>query len=133
MNTAGVPIIPSAPADFNPGNKNGANVVVILHAALNKPIPVTYSIADMQGSKPALHVIDFRRGSAGEGRIDQPPKQVVVNVRLQGQPNKLGQGVQNYRGDKLSLNFQNIEVRVVLQVMATFTGLDIITSDTVKV
>ena len=36
-----------------------------------------------------------------------------------------------YKGDKLSLNFQNIEVRSVLQVLADFTGLNIITSDTV--
>ncbi len=36
-----------------------------------------------------------------------------------------------YKGEKLSLNFQNIEVRSVLQVLADFTGLNIITSDTV--
>ncbi|MGH8677924.1 MAG: AMIN domain-containing protein, partial [Burkholderiales bacterium] len=36
-----------------------------------------------------------------------------------------------YSGEKLSLNFQNIEVRSVLQVLADFTGLNIITSDTV--
>ncbi|HEX4986652.1 MAG TPA: type IV pilus secretin PilQ [Burkholderiales bacterium] len=37
-----------------------------------------------------------------------------------------------YTGEKLSLNFQNIEVRAVLQVIADFTGLNIITSDTVS-
>jgi type IV pilus assembly protein PilQ len=36
-----------------------------------------------------------------------------------------------YTGEKLSLNFQNVEVRAVLQVIADFTGLNIITSDTV--
>ncbi len=36
-----------------------------------------------------------------------------------------------FKGEKLSLNFQNIEVRSVLQVLADFTGLNIITSDTV--
>ncbi len=36
-----------------------------------------------------------------------------------------------YTGEKLSLNFQNIEVRSVLQVLADFTGLNMITSDTV--
>ena len=36
-----------------------------------------------------------------------------------------------YTGEKLSLNFQNVEVRAVLQVLADFTGLNIITSDTV--
>jgi type IV pilus assembly protein PilQ len=48
-------------------------------------------------------------------------------------PNKLTQGTrQGYKGEKLSLNFQNVEVRSVLQVIADFTGLNIITSDTVQ-
>ena len=37
-----------------------------------------------------------------------------------------------YNGDKLSLNFQNIEVRAVLQLLADFTGLNLVTSDTVQ-
>ena len=37
-----------------------------------------------------------------------------------------------FSGEKLSLNFQNVEVRAVLQVIADFTGLNIITSDTVS-
>lgn len=36
-----------------------------------------------------------------------------------------------YTGDKLSLNFQNIEVRSVLQLIADFTGLNLVASDTV--
>ncbi|MCC7039449.1 MAG: type IV pilus secretin PilQ [Burkholderiales bacterium] len=48
-------------------------------------------------------------------------------------PNKLVQGSRGgYKGEKLSLNFQNVEVRSVLQVIADFTGLNIITSDTVQ-
>ncbi|WP_304362175.1 type IV pilus secretin PilQ family protein [Collimonas fungivorans] len=160
--------------------------------------------APLLNGKPALRDIDFRRGTAGEGRvvIDLPNTQVGVDVRQQGQtivvdflktslpdvlrrkldvgdfgtpvkmittvtqgenvrmiiepkglweqsayqsdsqlvievkpikedPNKLAQGAQGYRGDKLSLNFQNVEVRSVLQVIVDFTGLNIITSDTV--
>lgn len=37
-----------------------------------------------------------------------------------------------YKGDKLSLNFQNIDVRAVLQVIADFTNLDVVTSDSVS-
>ncbi len=37
-----------------------------------------------------------------------------------------------YTGEKLSLNFQNVEVRSVLQVIADFTNLNIIASDSVK-
>jgi len=39
---------------------------------------------------------------------------------------------QNYTGEKLSLNFQDIEVRAVLQLIADFTGLNMVTSDSVK-
>ena len=37
-----------------------------------------------------------------------------------------------YSGERLSLNFQKIDVRSALQVIADFTGLNIVTSDTVK-
>jgi type IV pilus assembly protein PilQ len=166
-------------------------------------MPVTAGSSAAAG-KSSLLDIDFRRGSAGEGRVvvNLPNNQVGVDVRQQGQnividflktrlpdvlrrrldvtdfgtpvqtvtatpvgdnvrmviaskglwehsayqsdtqlvvevkplkedPNKLTQGTQGYRGERLSLNFQNVEVRAVLQVIADFTGLNIITSDTV--
>ena len=63
----------------------------------------------------------------------QSDAQLVVEVKpITEDPNKLTQGTQGYRGEKLSLNFQNVEVRAVLQVIADFTGLNIITSDTVN-
>ncbi len=47
-------------------------------------------------------------------------------------PTKLIQGTRaGYKGEKLTLNFQNVEVRSVLQVIADFTGMNIVTSDTV--
>jgi type IV pilus assembly protein PilQ len=36
-----------------------------------------------------------------------------------------------YEGERLSLNFQNIEVRSVLQLIADFTGLNLVVSDSV--
>jgi type IV pilus assembly protein PilQ len=36
-----------------------------------------------------------------------------------------------YTGERLSLNFQNIEIRAVLQLIADFTGLNLVASDTV--
>ncbi|MDH5184373.1 MAG: type IV pilus secretin PilQ family protein, partial [Gammaproteobacteria bacterium] len=36
-----------------------------------------------------------------------------------------------FRGEKLNLNFQDIEVRAVLQIIADFTSLNIVVSDTV--
>lgn len=62
----------------------------------------------------------------------QSDTQLVVEVKpVKEDPNKLVQGTQGYSGERLSLNFQNVEVRAVLQVIADFTGLNIITSDTV--
>ncbi len=37
-----------------------------------------------------------------------------------------------YSGDRLTLNFQDIEVRAVLQLLADFTGLNLVASDSVK-
>ena len=37
-----------------------------------------------------------------------------------------------YSGERLSLNFQDIEVRSVLQLIADFTGLNVVVSDTVR-
>ncbi len=63
----------------------------------------------------------------------QTDNQFVVEVKpVQVDPNKLVQGSRGgYSGEKLSLNFQNVEVRSVLNVIADFTDLNIITSDSV--
>ncbi len=61
----------------------------------------------------------------------QSGNQFVVEVRPKKVDlNKLSRGP-NYTGEKLSLNFQNIEVRSLLQVIADFTNFNIVTSDTV--
>jgi len=63
----------------------------------------------------------------------QTDNRFILEVRqVVEDPNKLVQGSrQGYTGEKLSLNFQNVDVRAVLRVIADFTGLNIITSDTV--
>jgi len=62
----------------------------------------------------------------------QTDRQFIVEVKAVDEGSKpgLGEG-KGYTGDKLSLNFQNVEVRAVLQVIADFTGLNIVTSDSV--
>ncbi|MBK7791890.1 MAG: type IV pilus secretin PilQ family protein [Betaproteobacteria bacterium] len=64
----------------------------------------------------------------------QTDNRFIIEVKpIQEDPNRLIQGSrQGYKGERLSLNFQNVEVRAVLQVIADFTGLNIITSDTVQ-
>jgi type IV pilus assembly protein PilQ len=63
----------------------------------------------------------------------QTDTQFILEVKpVKEDPNRLVQSASpGYAGEKLSLNFQNVEVRAVLQVIADFTGLNIITSDTV--
>jgi type IV pilus assembly protein PilQ len=63
----------------------------------------------------------------------QTDTQFVVEVKqLVPDPNKLTQSSKpGFHGEKLSLNFQNVEVRSVLNVIADFTDLNIITSDAV--
>ena len=92
---------------------------------------------------PVRFVDTFEQG--GNARIVVEPRgiweysayqtdtQFIVEVKpVKEDPNKLIQGsAPGYSGEKLSLNFQNVEVRAVLQVIADFTGLNIITSDTV--
>jgi type IV pilus assembly protein PilQ len=61
----------------------------------------------------------------------QSDEQFVVEVKeIKVDPRKLTQG-SGYNGQKLSLNFQNIEVRSLLQVIADFTNFNIVTSDSV--
>ncbi|MFG6446887.1 type IV pilus secretin PilQ [Roseateles sp. BYS180W] len=61
----------------------------------------------------------------------QSDSQFVLEVRPQKvDPNKLVQGP-GFSGEKLSLNFQSIEVRALLQVIADFTKFNVVTSDTV--
>jgi type IV pilus assembly protein PilQ len=64
----------------------------------------------------------------------QSDSQLVIEVRqVIEDPNKLVQGSRGgYQGEKLSLNFQNVEVRSVLQVISDFTNLNIVVSDSVS-
>lgn len=66
----------------------------------------------------------------------QTDKRLVVEVRKvsaeEVEAALQAQGKATYKGEKLSLNFQNVEVRSLLQVIAEFTGMNIITSDSVN-
>ena len=92
---------------------------------------------------PVIFVDTMKQGKNGRMVIEpqgnweqsayQADKKFIIDVRpVVDDPNKLVRGAKTgYAGEKLSLNFQNIEVRAVLQVIADFTGLNIVTSDTV--
>ena len=90
--------------------------------------PVQYLVASQVGDK--VRVIVEAKG-AWEHSAYQSDNQFVLEVRPQKvDPNKLVQGP-GYAGDKLSLNFQSIEVRALLQVIADFTNFNVVTSDSV--
>lgn len=94
-------------------------------------------------STPVVYVDTMKQGKNGHMVIEpkgswehsayQADKKFIIDVRpIVEDPNKLVKGSKpGYAGEKLSLNFQNIEVRSVLQVIGDFTGLNIITTDTV--
>jgi type IV pilus assembly protein PilQ len=68
-----------------------------------------------------------------EQTVYQSDTQLVIDVKpIKEDPNKLTQGSLGYRGEKLSFNFQNVEVRAALQAIADISGLNIITSDSVS-
>ncbi len=92
--------------------------------------PVLYIDTLKQGNN--VRMVIEPKGS-WEQSAYQADKRFIIDVRpIIEDPNKLVQGSKpGYAGEKLSLNFQNIDVRSVLQVIADFTGLNIITSDTV--
>lgn len=63
----------------------------------------------------------------------QTDNQFIIEVRPKlVDASQANGGKPRYTGEKLSLNFQNTDIRSVLQVIADFTGKNIITSDTVK-
>lgn len=68
-----------------------------------------------------------------EQTVYQSDTQLVIDVKpIKEDTNKLTQGTQGYRGEKISFNFQNVEVRAALQAIADISGLNIITSDSVS-
>ena len=90
--------------------------------------PVQRITATQSGDK--VRLVIAARGE-WEHSAYQSDNQLVVELHpVRADPNKLTQGP-GYRGEKLSLNFQNVEIRALLQVIADFTGFNIITSDSV--
>ena len=93
--------------------------------------PVTAISTAAQGENTRMTIA--ARGG-WEHNAYQSDTQFVIEIKaLVEDPNKLIQSSRpGYQGEKLSLNFQNVDVRAVLQVIADFTGFNIITSDTVS-
>ena len=77
-----------------------------------------------------VHMVISPTG-AWEHSAYQTDNQFVLEVRpAKNDPNKLVAG-QGYTGQRLSLNFQSIEIRALLQIIADFSDFNVVTSDTV--
>ena len=115
-------------------------VVEFLKSSLPEGLRRRLDVADF--GTPIQTVTTFQTGDkvrmvvepkgAWEHSAYQSDNQFVLEVRQQKtDPNKITQG-QIFTGEKLSLNFQNIEIRSLLQVIADFTNFNIVTSDSVS-
>ena len=123
--------------------KNKGKTIVIDFIDTDVPNELQRRLNVINFNTPVLYVDTIKRGKNGQIIIEpkgdweqsayQADKKFIVDVRPVVQdPNKLIQGSKvGFAGEKLSLNFQNIEVRSVLQVIADFTGKNIVASDTV--
>ena len=77
-----------------------------------------------------VHMVVSPTG-AWEHSAYQTDNQFVLEVRpAKNDPNKLVPG-QGYTGQRLSLNFQSIEIRALLQIIADFSDFNVVTSDSV--
>ncbi len=91
--------------------------------------PVTTVTTAAQGSNVRMTI---EAQGQWEQSVYQSETQLVVDVRpVKEDPNKLG-GPQGFNGEKISFDFQNIEVRAALQAVADISGLNIIASDSVS-
>ncbi len=120
--------------------QQGQNLVVeFLKTTMPEGLRRRLDVADF--GTPVQFISTFQTGDrvrmviepkgAWEHSAYQSDSQFVIEVRPQKvDPTKLTQGV-GFNGEKLSLNFQNIEIRSLLQVIADFTNFNIITSDSV--
>ncbi|QYY31331.1 MULTISPECIES: type IV pilus secretin PilQ [Cupriavidus] len=121
--------------------QQGQNVVVdFLGTSLPENLRRRFDVSDFGTPVQGMRATD----ASGNTRLTIEPRgnweyssyqtdtQFVVEVRpIKEDPAKLISGP-GYRGERLSLNFQNIDIRSLLQVFADFTNLNIITSDTVQ-
>lgn len=123
--------------------KNKGKTIVVDFVDTDVPAELQRRLNVINFNTPVLYIDTIKRGKNGQIIIEpkgdweqsayQADKKFIVDVRpIIQDPNKLVQGSKvGFAGEKLSLNFQNIEVRSVLQVIADFTGKNIVASDTV--
>ena len=124
--------------------RNAGKTMVIDFADTELPEALQRRLNVINFNTPVLYVDAMRHQHQAQIVIEpqgdweqsayQTDRRLVVDIRpLAKDPNKLIQGSkQGYAGEKLSLNFQRVDVRDVLKVIADFTGKNIVVSDSVS-
>ncbi|MDR1275246.1 MAG: type IV pilus secretin PilQ [Candidatus Accumulibacter sp.] len=123
--------------------QEGKNLVVdfikmTVPDGLRKRLDVTDFATPIQSVNTVQHGANARMTVASSGLWEhnayQTENQFVIEVKpIVEDPNKLVQGSRGgYQGEKLSLNFQNVDVRRLLQVIGEFTGINMVVSDSVS-
>jgi type IV pilus assembly protein PilQ len=127
--------------DVNVFSEGGVVKIEFLETSANEDILRRYDVTDFATPVSSMDVESTERGVTvsmkAVGDYDylayQADEQYVVSVKpltqdeVEARKNEF-----SYVGDKLSLNFQDIEVRAVLQLIADFTELNLVASDTVS-
>lgn len=123
--------------------KNTGKTIVVNFEDTQIPEKLQRRLNVVNFNTPVLFVDTFKRTDSTQIVIEpkgdweqsayQAEKRFIIDVRpIVYDANKLVQnGRQGYSGEKLSLNFQKVEVRDVLKAIADFTGKNIIASDSV--
>ena len=131
--------LPSTQVGVDIRQQGQSLVVEFLRSTLPEQLRRRLDVADF--GTPVQSISTFQSGDrvrmvvepkgSWEHSAYQTDNQFVLEVRpMKVDPNKLVQGP-GFSGEKLSLNFQNIEVRALLQVIADFTNFNVVTSDSV--
>ncbi len=123
--------------------EGGKIVANFLNTTLPDNLEQTLDVLDF--ATPVKQIDSFQRGENVKVVIDpavleyehlayQTGNVMTIDVRQisKEKQEELRKKKFGYVGEKLSLNFQNIDVRAVLQLIADFTGLNLVTSDTVQ-
>jgi type IV pilus assembly protein PilQ len=91
--------------------------------------PVQKIITERQGDNVRMYI---EPKGLWEHSVYQSDTQLVIEVKpIKEELNKLTQGSQGYKGERFGMNFQDIDVRAVLQMLAEQGGVNIIASDSV--
>ena len=110
-------------------------IQTVLPPALERRYDVTDFGTQVENFEVTRSGANTRITITPKGRWEQSAYQTdsrfIIEVKPVVEDSGKPKAQSGYTGEKLSLNFQNIEVRAVLQVIADFTSLNIITSDTV--